>query len=222
VRDAYDLAARICRRAGRGIGARGRVLDLPFGAASSSHVCCGGPVPYCPALARAAPAPAAGAPVRRSCGHSAERIRATAASSARRLREAIERSARSFLARERAAEWPGTAGAPRIFLFLQGSAVTFFRRIAAGWPRAAAGRRHQLMHGRSAVLGGRKAVNYRGSLADWPAFIDAFLMAGRRDDLVLLGEPAPLPPGGHRRGAGARIRVTVTDFGYLRPDWITL
>ncbi|WP_421993875.1 DUF6716 putative glycosyltransferase, partial [Roseococcus sp.] len=58
--------------------------------------------------------------------------------------------------------------------------------------------------------------------ADWPAFIAGYLARHAITDLVLLGEQRPY----HRPAiAAARplgIAVTVTDFGYLRPDWLAI
>src|ERR1700741_1031180 len=109
------------------------------------------------------------------------------------------------------------------FLFLQGMPSPFFRRIAAGL--AARGCRTTGMNfclGDWLFWGGRNAVNYRGSLADWPAFIDAFLVRESVTDLVLLGEQRRYHREAIQAAQARGIRVTVTDFGYLRPDWITL
>jgi capsular polysaccharide export protein len=109
------------------------------------------------------------------------------------------------------------------FLFLQGMPTPFFRRVAGGL--AARGCRTtgiNLCMGDRLFWGGRDAVNYRGSLADWPAFIDAFLVREGVTDLVLLGEQRRYHQEAIAAAQAHRVRVTVTDFGYLRPDWITL
>src|SRR5882762_5864970 len=109
------------------------------------------------------------------------------------------------------------------FLFLQGMPSPFFRRIAAGL-EARGGRTTGINFclGDRLFWGGRNGVNYRGSLADWPAFIDAFLMREGVTDLVLLGEQRRYHQEAIAAAQARGIRVTVTDFGYLRPDWITL
>ncbi len=66
------------------------------------------------------------------------------------------------------------------------------------------------------------AVDYTGEMAAWPAFIADFLQRHAITDVVLLGEQRD-----HHRHAiaaahAAGIAVTVTDFGYIRPDWIIL
>jgi capsular polysaccharide export protein len=109
------------------------------------------------------------------------------------------------------------------FVFLQGMPSPFFSRIGARL--TAAGCRVtgiNLCFGDWFFWRGANTVNYRGSLADWPAFLDEFCVVNAVTDIVLLGEQRNY----HQRAvsvAHARgVRVTVTDFGYLRPDWITL
>ena len=115
------------------------------------------------------------------------------------------------------------APASRRFLFLQGPISPFFAEIAAGL-RALGHATHRinLCLGDRLFWRGPGAVDYRGRPEDWPGFVAAFLDAQAITDLVLLGEQRPY----HRAAiAAARARgiaVTVTDFGYLRPDWIVL
>lgn len=66
------------------------------------------------------------------------------------------------------------------------------------------------------------ATNYRGSLKDWPRFIDLFITSRKVTDLVLLGEQRKYHKEAIVVALGKGVRVTVTDFGYLRPDWLTL
>ncbi len=113
--------------------------------------------------------------------------------------------------------------APRVFLFLQGPASPFFPRLAA----ALEGRGHRCL--RVNLCAGDKlfwrrpgALDYRGRPEDWPGYVAALMDREKVSDLVLLGEQRD-----HHRTAIAAakdrgIAVTVTDFGYLRPDWITL
>lgn len=110
----------------------------------------------------------------------------------------------------------------RRFLFLQGPISPFLAEVAAGLRARGHG-----VHRINLCLGdrlfwGSDAVDYRGRFEDWPGFVAAFLDREAITDLVLLGEQRPY----HRvaiAAAQARgIAVTVTDFGYLRPDWIVL
>jgi len=111
---------------------------------------------------------------------------------------------------------------PRSILFLQGPISPFFHRIAAGL-RARGHATHRI----NVCLGDKlfwrgPATDYRGTLEAWPAFIAKFLARHAITDVVLLGEQRP-----HHRAAIIAARaagafVTVTDFGYIRPDWIIL
>ena len=98
---------------------------------------------------------------------------------------------------------------------------SFFTKIgdklrAAGWRTT----RINLCAGDRLFWRGPIAINYRGSRTRWAGFIDEFFAREGVTDLVLLGEQRRY----HREAVGlakARgIRVTVSDFGYLRPDWI--
>jgi capsular polysaccharide export protein len=111
----------------------------------------------------------------------------------------------------------------RRFLFLQGPLSPFFSEIATGL--------RSLGHGIHCIqfnFGDRLfwhhagALRYRGRLADWPDFIDAFYAKHGITDIVLLGEQRAYHRGAIEAAKPRDIRVTVTDFGYLRPDWITL
>jgi capsular polysaccharide export protein len=113
----------------------------------------------------------------------------------------------------------------RCFLFLQGPISPFFAEVAAGL----AARGHEI-HRINLCLGDRlcwrrgpgRVTDYRGHPEDWPVFVSTYLDRHRVTDIVLLGEQRAY----HRAAiaaAGPRgIAVTVTDFGYFRPDWITL
>jgi capsular polysaccharide export protein len=111
---------------------------------------------------------------------------------------------------------------PRHFLFLQGMPCAFFPRIAARL-RAAGARttKINLCLGDQLFWSGPDALNYRGSYRGWPDYIAAFMRGERVTDLILLGEQRYY----HREAVAAAqalgIAVTVTDFGYIRPDWIT-
>lgn len=111
---------------------------------------------------------------------------------------------------------------PRHALFLQGMPSPFFERIAQGL-RAQGWRasRINLCLGDQLFWRGAGALNYRGSLARWPEFVDDYFLREGVTHLILLGEQRRY----HREAVGlakARgIQVVVTDFGYLRPDWIT-
>lgn len=111
----------------------------------------------------------------------------------------------------------------KVFLFLQGPHSTFFARLA-GRLESMGHRclRINLRFGDWLFWRRRGAFNYRGSLQKWSEYVSAFFDEHGVTDLVLLGEQRE-----HHKIAVdlanlRGIHVTVTDWGYLRPDWITL
>ena len=109
------------------------------------------------------------------------------------------------------------------FLFLQGPISPFFDLVGAqlrGWGHATF--RINLSGGDRRLWTGPNATDFTGVPEAWPAFLDAFLDEHAITDIVLLGEARDY----HIRAiAAAKVRgiaVAVTDFGYMRPDWITL
>jgi len=110
----------------------------------------------------------------------------------------------------------------RQFLFLQGPISPFFSEMGTRLRGLGHGvHRINLCLGDRLLWRGPGAVDFKGVQAEWPAFVAGFLDAHRITDIVLLGEQRYY----HREAiaaAGARgIPVVATDFGYLRPDWIT-
>ncbi|MDD4616122.1 MAG: capsular biosynthesis protein [Alphaproteobacteria bacterium] len=109
------------------------------------------------------------------------------------------------------------------FVFLQGMPCSFFSQI--GKDLSARGCRVtgvNLCFGDWFFWKGKNAVNYRGSVARWSQFIGAFFDKEQVTDLVLLGEQRFYHKAAIEEAKRRNIRVTVTDFGHLRPDWITL
>ena len=108
------------------------------------------------------------------------------------------------------------------FLFLQGPRSPFFSRIAR--ELSALGCEVTGINfcvGDSLFWRGPNTVNYRGHLSDWPNYIANFLDEKKITDIVLLGEQRSYHKYAIDAAKARNIRVTVTDFGYLRPDWIT-
>lgn len=110
----------------------------------------------------------------------------------------------------------------RVFLFLQGPISPFFKRIADGLER----NNHRVLRinlcfGDWLFWRRRGASNYRGSLADWQRYIGEFLDREQVTDLILLGEQREYHKRAIAEAKNRGIQVITTDFGYLRPDWIT-
>ena len=111
----------------------------------------------------------------------------------------------------------------REFLFLQGLAGPFFSRL--GERLALDG------HGvhRINFNGGDKlywqlpeAVDYRGGLARWPAFLERQLIRRHITDLVLFGDCRPLHSAAVEVARAMGVQVHVFEEGYIRPDFVTL
>ncbi|WP_458093915.1 capsule biosynthesis protein [Roseomonas sp. WA12] len=110
----------------------------------------------------------------------------------------------------------------RRFLFLQGPISPFFSELGARLRSLGhAVYRINLCLGDKLFWRGPGAVDFTGRDTEWPGFIAAFLDAHGITDILVLGEQRYY----HREAiAAARARgidVIATDFGYLRPDWIT-
>lgn len=115
----------------------------------------------------------------------------------------------------------------RRFLFLQGPISPFFLEVARGLAARGHGVHRinlclgdRLFWGR--VEGQPKAIDYQGRPEDWPGFIEGFLDRHGITDILLLGEQRAYHRAAITAAASRGIAVVVTDFGYFRPDWITL
>jgi capsular polysaccharide export protein len=115
-----------------------------------------------------------------------------------------------------------TAVQSRRILFLQGLASAFFTRLGA----ALEARGHQIY--RVNFNGGDRllwrlpgAIDFRGTVEDWPAFLTDLLEARRITDIVLFGDCRPLHRVAITVAALRALAVHVFEEGYLRPSWIT-
>lgn len=111
----------------------------------------------------------------------------------------------------------------RHFLFLQGMPCDFFRVVADELQRQGhRASRINLCFADWLFWHDDRATSFRGRLADWEGFLRDFIVRQAVTDIVLLGEQRKY----HRQAVAlARqmgVRVMATDFGYFRPDWITL
>lgn len=114
------------------------------------------------------------------------------------------------------------AQSSRTFLFLQGPLTPFFKLIADGLESKG----HRVLHinlcfGDWLFWRRSGATHYRGKLNNWEAFINAYLDRENITDLVLLGEQREYHKLAIAAAKARSIQVVTTDFGYLRPDWIT-
>ena len=108
------------------------------------------------------------------------------------------------------------------FLLLQGPISPFFRRLGA----ALEARGHRVLRVNlclgDRLLWGRGGIDYRDTPDGFGAFVGALMDRERVTDLLLLGEQRPYHRAAREQARLRGVTVTVTDFGYLRPDWVTL
>ncbi|MCO6419855.1 capsular biosynthesis protein [Siccirubricoccus sp. KC 17139] len=115
------------------------------------------------------------------------------------------------------------AAPPRRFLFLQGPISPFFAEVAAGLRELGhVTFRINLCAGDRIFWHGGEVTEFRGAPAEWPGFVADFMDDQGITDLVLLGEQRPRHREAIEAARARGIAVTVTDFGYLRPDWIVV
>lgn len=111
----------------------------------------------------------------------------------------------------------------KTFLFLQGPISPFFSDIAT--ELNAKGHKTlkiNLCFGDRMFWQHPGATNYRKSQEDWPAFIAAYLDDNAITDIVFLGEQRYYHKVAAEVAKARDVQIIATDFGYLRPDWITL
>ncbi len=111
----------------------------------------------------------------------------------------------------------------RHIVFLQGMPSPFFSEIAnklteLGYKTTGI----NLCAGDWIFWNGANTINYRGRYSCWPSFIASYFDESQVTDIVLLGEQRNYHKQAVEIAKTRGIRVIVTDFGYLRPDWITL
>lgn len=115
-----------------------------------------------------------------------------------------------------------SASRVRNVLFLQGPITPFFRDIANQLERQGCNCfRINLCFGDWLFWRGRTSTEYRGAQANWPEFIKRYLLDNNITDLILLGEQRYYHKVAIKLAREQSIQVITTDFGYLRPDWIT-
>ena len=111
----------------------------------------------------------------------------------------------------------------RHFLFLQGMPCDFFRLVGDELQRNGHGvSRINLCFADWIFWHDQRAMSFRGRLTDWDDFLRRFIAARGVTDIVLLGEQRKYHKQAVALAHELGLRVMVTDFGYFRPDWITL
>ena len=127
----------------------------------------------------------------------------------------------------------GTAGSPSLttvlndspqtILFLQSHPSWFARRLARAFEKEGCRvLRVNFCVGDAIYWLGRPALNFRGSLNKWPQYLRGLIARERVTDILFYGDGRPYHRIASVVAADVGINAYVYEFGYLRPDWITL
>lgn len=107
-------------------------------------------------------------------------------------------------------------------LLLQGPVGPFFWRLAKDL-RALGTTVHKVnFNGGDWLFYPKGALNYRGRMQDWPAWLKDKLQALEIDVLMLFGDSRPIHKQAHAVARELGIEVGVFEEGYVRPHCITL
>lgn len=106
-------------------------------------------------------------------------------------------------------------------LLLQGPVGPFFARFQRDL-EAAGARVTKINFNLGDCLFHPGGVRYRGTMAQWPAWLEQRLRALAIDVVFLFGDCRPIHEAAHRVATRLGIEVGVFEEGYLRPDFITL
>lgn len=108
-------------------------------------------------------------------------------------------------------------------LFLQGPPSVFWRELSQGFEaRGVETRRVNFSFGDQVYWFKRGAINYRGTLKAWPRYLAALLKREGITDILYYADRLPYHRLAARVARRLGIRCHAVEFGYLRPDWITL
>jgi capsular polysaccharide export protein len=110
----------------------------------------------------------------------------------------------------------------RRVLLLQGPVGPFFARLAQDL-RAIGAEVHKVnFNAGDWLFYPRDAINYRGTMKDWPRWVKQLLVDLRIDVVFLFGDCRPIHQAAHAAATALGIDVGVFEEGYVRPDYVTL
>lgn len=112
---------------------------------------------------------------------------------------------------------------PRRVLFLQGPPNGFWRELAGAF-EAAGHETRRINFSTADWLAWRRpgAEHYRGRFSRWPGFIADYLARERITDVLYFADRLPYHAEAAEAARGLGIPCHACEFGYLRPDWLTL
>jgi capsular polysaccharide export protein len=118
---------------------------------------------------------------------------------------------------------PSRSTGRRVFLFLQGPPGIFARTVADELELLDCRTlRINLCPGDWIGWHDKRCTSFKGSLQDWPSWLRAFCLENGVTDLVYYADRFPYHAAAAEVGAELGLDCTTYEFGYLRPDWITL
>lgn len=111
----------------------------------------------------------------------------------------------------------------RVYLFLQGHPSPFWKELFQELSkRGSSCLKVNLCLGDSVFWLGAPAVAYRGSLHDWPTWLRDYCAAMGVTDILYFADQQPYHRAAREVAKTLGITCWALEFGYLRPDWLTL
>ncbi|MEM7270284.1 MAG: capsular biosynthesis protein [Pseudomonadota bacterium] len=111
----------------------------------------------------------------------------------------------------------------RTFLFLQGHPTFFTVRLGDALKEAGHVVRKINLSGQDVLFWPRRGADaYRGRLKDWPAYVERYIRENSITDVVYYADRHPYHVDALAAAKATGVRAWTYEFGYLRPDWLTL
>lgn len=107
-------------------------------------------------------------------------------------------------------------------LLLQGPVGPFFRRLSRELTQIGARVSKINFNGGDWLFYPTGAVQYRGSMEEWPAFLAGILTEQEIDLVMMFGDCRPIHQCVREQAERAGVEMGVFEAGYVRPDYITL
>lgn len=107
-------------------------------------------------------------------------------------------------------------------LLLQGPVGPFFARLAKDLSGAGAKVFKVNFNAGDWLFYPRDALNYRGTMEDWPGWFEALIGRLGIDAILLFGDCRPVHRVAHAIAARHGLEIGVFEEGYVRPDYVTL
>ncbi|KGD98892.1 capsular biosynthesis protein [Rhizobium sp. YS-1r] len=108
-------------------------------------------------------------------------------------------------------------------LFLQGPPSIFWRELADAFEaQGFQTKRVNFSLGDQLYWRKRGAINYRGTLRAWPRYLADMIRREGITDILYYADRLPYHRLAARVGRKLGVRCHAVEFGYLRPDWITI